>query len=179
MHPNFSSRLNTLIVESMAGSYKVGWVYGRLKQEFDLQPDELNVMASALGFKRGWNPGLQNLLETQWQAEEDRWREREQQKCCKQLEQQKRQVQDRLNREKLQIQNQFEEEKLHLRNQIFLQEERRVIGKLQNYLQELQASEVSTRELTDIERVLITLILNMRVEEQAWALSMVLNRYQV
>ncbi len=157
MHPDFPSRLKALIAEKMAGSWKDGWVYGRLKQEFELQPDELDVMASALGFKQSWNPGLHNLLETQWQAEADRWREREQGRVRARLEIEKRQIQDR----------------------IFQQQEQRTIDKLRKHLQEVNAAKRSPKELTDIERVLVTLVLNMRLEDQAWVLDKVLNRYRI
>ena len=59
------------------GSWRDGWIYGRLKQEFDLQPDELNAMASALGFKYGWNPMVKDILENQWQEDEVRWMQKE------------------------------------------------------------------------------------------------------
>lgn len=66
------------------GSWKDGWVYGRLRQEFDLQPDELNAMATALGFKYGWNPMVKDILENQWQEDEVRWMQQEANKIQKQ-----------------------------------------------------------------------------------------------
>ena len=81
MRQEFSDRLRILIREKFAGSCRDGWVYGRLKQEFDLQPDELNAMAIALRFKRGWNPGLKDILEGQWQKDEVEWIRRERNKA--------------------------------------------------------------------------------------------------
>jgi hypothetical protein len=73
MHPEFLDRLKQLRLERFSGSWSDGWIYGRLKQEFNLQPDELDAMASALGFKYGWNPTVKNLLKEQWQQDEVRW----------------------------------------------------------------------------------------------------------
>jgi hypothetical protein len=75
MRQEFLSRFQALLSEKRLGLWKDGWVYGRLKQEFDLQPDELDAMATGLGFKYKWNPMLKEILEQQWQKEEPRWME--------------------------------------------------------------------------------------------------------
>ncbi|MBW4550860.1 MAG: hypothetical protein KME35_07100 [Aphanocapsa sp. GSE-SYN-MK-11-07L] len=75
MRQEFVDRFNALLSEKRQGLWKDGWVYGRLKQEFDLQPDELDAMATGLGFKYKWNPMLKEILEQQWQKEEPRWLE--------------------------------------------------------------------------------------------------------
>ena len=59
------------------GSYKDGWVYGRLNQEFELELSELTEMAKILGFKYGWNHSVKEILENQWQQEELIWKQRE------------------------------------------------------------------------------------------------------
>jgi hypothetical protein len=69
MRQEFLERLQEILREKARGSWNDGWVYGRLKQEFTLQHDELEEMARRLGFKRGWNAGLESLLEDQWQRE--------------------------------------------------------------------------------------------------------------
>jgi hypothetical protein len=69
MRQEFLDRLQEILREKARGSWKDGWVYGRLKQEFILQHDELEEMARRLGFKMGWNPMLESLLEDQWQRE--------------------------------------------------------------------------------------------------------------
>ncbi|HEY9825600.1 MAG TPA: hypothetical protein V6D19_09140 [Stenomitos sp.] len=69
MRQEFLNRLQEILREKSRGSWKDGWVYGRLKQEFVLQQDELEEMARRLGFKRGWNTQLESLLEEQWQRE--------------------------------------------------------------------------------------------------------------
>jgi hypothetical protein len=69
MRQEFIERLQEILREKARGSWNDGWVYGRLKQEFTLQYDELEEMARRLGFKRGWNAGLESLLEDQWQRE--------------------------------------------------------------------------------------------------------------
>jgi hypothetical protein len=75
MNPDFLDDLRMLRSERFSGSWSDGWIYGRLKQKFNLQPDELNEMARALGFKYGWNPTVKKLLEEQWQQDEVRWME--------------------------------------------------------------------------------------------------------
>ncbi|MBE9065923.1 hypothetical protein IQ260_04585 [Leptolyngbya cf. ectocarpi LEGE 11479] len=84
MRQEFSDRLKILRKERVTGSWRDGWIYGRLKQEFDLQPDELNTMATVLGFKYGWNPMVKNILENQWQEDEVRWMQQEANKIQKQ-----------------------------------------------------------------------------------------------
>ncbi len=85
MRQEFLDRLKILLKERLAGSWKDGWVYGRLKQEFDLQPDELGAIANVLKFKYGWNPTVQELLERQWQEEEVRWMQHELNKMQEQV----------------------------------------------------------------------------------------------
>jgi hypothetical protein len=85
MRQEFSDRLKVLIHEKFAGSWKDGWVYGRLKQDLDLQPDELNVLAATLGFKYGWNHAVKDILENQWQEDEVTWMQRELNKVQKQV----------------------------------------------------------------------------------------------
>lgn len=90
MRQEFLDRLRILLRERSAGSWKDGWVYGRLKQDFDLQPDELNEMAAALRFRYGWNSSVKDILENQWQEDEVRWmrqeRETTKNKVSQQLE---------------------------------------------------------------------------------------------
>jgi hypothetical protein len=69
MRQEFLKRLQEILIEKAGGGWKDGWVYGRLKQEFTLQQDELEEMARRLGFKRGWNAPLELLLEEQWVRE--------------------------------------------------------------------------------------------------------------
>jgi hypothetical protein len=69
MRQEFLDRLQEILREKARGSWKDGWVYGRLKQEFTLQQDELEEMARRLGFKMGWNAPLESLLEEQWERE--------------------------------------------------------------------------------------------------------------
>jgi hypothetical protein len=69
MRQEFLDRLQAILREKAGGGWKDGWVYGRLKQEFALQQDELEEMARRLGFKMGWNAPLESLLEEQWERE--------------------------------------------------------------------------------------------------------------
>lgn len=147
MRQEFSDRLRILLSDKFAGSWKDGWVYGRLKQELKLQPDELDALATALGFKYGWNHVVKDILENQWQEDEVRWIQQELNKVQKQAS---------LNRKKVNISQ-----------------------KIAALLQDLEALDNKPRrELTDIERALIALILKMQSDEQLWVLEMIFNRYK-
>ena len=146
MRQEFSERLRNLQKEKMFGSWKDGWVYGRLNQEFDLQLDELNAVATALGFKYGWNAAVKDILESQWQEEEVRWMQQELSKVQRKVSSNR--------------------QKEHLSQ------------KIAALLQELETTNRSARNLTDIERVLIALILKMRADEQLWILEEIFNRYR-
>lgn len=144
MRQEFPDRLKILLREKFAGLWKDGWVYGRLKQEFDLQPDELNAMVAALGFKRGWNPMVQEILENQWQEDEIRWMQQEANKLKKQasLKHQKHELSQ----------------------------------KVTALLQEVETVAKPRQELTNIERVLMALIIKMNADEQLRVLDMILNQ---
>ena len=146
MRQEFFERLNHLQKEKMSGSWKDGWVYGRLNQEFELQLDELNAMSTALGFKYGWNAAVKDILENQWQEEEVRWMQQELGKVQRKVSS---------NRQK-----------------------ERISQKIAALLQELETTNQSERKLTDVERVLIALILKMRADEQLWILEEIFNRYR-
>ena len=147
MRQEFSERLKILLKEKFAGSWKDGWVYGRLNQEIDLQPDELDAIATSLGFKYGWNSVVKDILERQWQEDEVIWMQRELTKIQKQVS---------LNQQKADLSR-----------------------KIATMLQELGTSDKPRQELTDIERVIIALLLKMKAEEQIWVLEMIFNRYKI
>ena len=69
MRQEFLERLRVLLNEKSMQCMRTGWVYGKLRQEFDLQADELQEMARRMGFKKGWNPMLKSLLEDEWEKE--------------------------------------------------------------------------------------------------------------
>lgn len=73
MQSDFENRLRILIKEKFAGSWRDGWVYGRLRQEFTLSKCELDAVASALGFKYGWNSAVEKILEDQWEKDKSQW----------------------------------------------------------------------------------------------------------
>ncbi|UBF28981.1 hypothetical protein K9N68_14745 [Kovacikia minuta CCNUW1] len=67
-----------MLVEKALGTWKDGWVYGRLKQEFEtLENDELEKMVHDLGFTLGWNPTLRGILENQWNEDRLMWEPQE------------------------------------------------------------------------------------------------------
>ena len=69
MRQEFLDRLKVLMNERSMKCMRLGWVYGMLRQEFNLQPDELEEMARRMKFKKGWNPMLKSLLEDEWEKE--------------------------------------------------------------------------------------------------------------
>ncbi|MEM9217908.1 MAG: hypothetical protein AAGD25_26650 [Cyanobacteria bacterium P01_F01_bin.150] len=77
MRQEVSDRLNILILEKLSSLWNEGWVYGRLREEFDLNPDELEYLVARLGFKKGWNPMLKNILEEQWEEQKNLWKKTE------------------------------------------------------------------------------------------------------
>lgn len=126
MRQEVKDRLLSLIKQRAVEGWKDGWIYGQLKQEFKLSVDELNSIASTLGFKYGWNPTVEEILEKQWQEEEKTWKQHQQIK-----EQEKR--------------------------------SRTLPRKMHALKEELEASETT---ITDVEELLITMILKMDINEQ-------------
>lgn len=127
------------------GLWKDGWVYGRLKEEFDLQPDELNKLATVLGFKYGWNSSVENILEDQWKKEEIRWKEQELRSAKNRLA--ARQVRDKL------------------------------VYDTMEKLKAIESLDYLEDNWTDLEGLLIKLILKMKVSDQYRLLELILERY--
>ncbi len=153
MRQEFLDRLQALLKERAFGGWRDGWVYGRLKQEFTLHPDELSTMTSALGFKRGWNSAVEDILEEQWQKDESRWMQQELAKA--------------------QRQSSHNQIKADLTSKID------TARKMAAVYQELEASGKLKREMTDIERALVGLILRMEDNDQLWLLEMIFNRLRL
>lgn len=141
-------RLKILLSERAVDGWRDGWVYGRLKQEFDLQPDELNAIAEVLGYKYGWNAALEQLLWKQWQEEEGRWQERQLAAAKHQLIQRQKAA--------------------NIAQDL----------KVAKAVADLQGDTVSDRALTSLETKLIKIILSMNVEEQLWILDTILEGRQ-
>jgi hypothetical protein len=137
-----------LRIERRSGSWTDGWIYGRLKQEFDLQPDELDAMTSAMGFKYGWNTTVENLLEGQCLKDEVRW-----------MEQKLSRIEEKvsLHRKKSDISDKIA---------VLVQE------------LELKSSSSNKKEYTDIEQALMGLILKMNYDDQMWVLKMIFNHFK-
>lgn len=150
MRQEVTNRMQTLLREKSASGWLDGWVYGRLKQEFALQPDELNAIASALGFKYGWNAAVEDVLEAQWQKEEKFWMEQELVKAEANLS--------------------HTQKKAEVASKIDL------TRRMTSLLQALEASGEVRQEMTDLEKVLIRLMLRMKTDEQLWLLEKICNR---
>lgn len=73
MREEVQKKLKILVRARFSGLWSDGWVYAQLKQDFDLTTDELDKLASVLGFKYGWNPVVEQLLEDQWEKDKSRW----------------------------------------------------------------------------------------------------------
>jgi hypothetical protein len=143
MRQLFLDRLKAVLNEKTVGSWRDGWVYGRLKQEFELQPDELDAIAKILGFKYGWNAALEKLLWQQWQLEESRWQQQELKAAKQQLNkrQQDANIAQEINMTKI--------------------------------AKDLCDDGIFDRELTAIEKKLMKIILTMNAEEQLWLLDVI------
>lgn len=153
MRQEFLDRLQALLKERSCGGWRDGWVYGRLKLEFTLYPDELNKIASALGFKYEWNSAVENILEGQWQKDESAWMQRELAKAEEELSRRQR--------------------KAHIANKID------TTHKIAALYQEPGASGEIRRETTDIETALTELILKMNADDQLWLLEVIFNRLRL
>ncbi|QUY42203.1 AAA family ATPase [Acaryochloris marina] len=71
MRQDVDQYLSVLIRQKLNLCLSEGWVYGQLKQEFALEQDELEELTRRLGFQKGWNPGLKDLLEYQWSKDQE------------------------------------------------------------------------------------------------------------
>uniref|UniRef100_B8HM01 ATPase central domain-containing protein n=1 Tax=Cyanothece sp. (strain PCC 7425 / ATCC 29141) TaxID=395961 RepID=B8HM01_CYAP4 len=149
MRQEFLDRLKELIQEKRIGSWKDGWVYGRLKQEFTLQSDELGKLAEVLGFKYGWNRVVEELLEEQWRSQELLWMEQQRLKLKQKVD---------ANRQKADLSSKIDE----------------LLRELENPSQPQKPA----KPLTKIEHALVSLILKMKEEEQLWLLEVIFNRYK-
>lgn len=150
MRQEFQERLQALLKEKVFGGWKDGWVYGRLKQEFALESDELNAIASSLGFKYGWNSTVEELLESQWQEAESIWINQKLTKTRKTL--------------------------AHTEKKAIASHEIQITQKMNSLLEELEASNEINHKISDLEKTLTKLILNMKLDDQLWLLESICNR---
>ncbi|MBW4552530.1 MAG: hypothetical protein KME35_15685 [Aphanocapsa sp. GSE-SYN-MK-11-07L] len=139
MREQFPARLNSLISEKQSG----GWVWGRLQLEFgELQPDELNAIATALGYKYGYNSLAKRMWEDDWKATKSSWESIQREKALKKVEN------ERLNA--------------------------LILAK-----QSVQHNNQPKQSLTEVERVLISIIFRMPPEQQLQLLDAFLDRHRV
>lgn len=146
MRQEVSVKLQELLSERRKFGWKDGWIYGRLKKQFILTPDELNAIAKALGFKYGWNSTVENILEEQWRKEEIHW-----------MNYEKRKLEEEVDR---------------------LQSKIDVEAKIKQLVYEYNKMKSLDREMTDIERGLVVLIMKMKPQDQLWLLEMIYNRFK-
>lgn len=71
MRQEIEKRFSNLLLQKLEFSLTYGWVYGQLKIEFSLGQDDLGELARRFGFKHGWNPVLEDLLEHQWSKDKE------------------------------------------------------------------------------------------------------------
>jgi hypothetical protein len=157
MRDEVMQKLESLLKERKIFNYKDGWIYGCLKNEFDLTSDELDSLANALGFKYGWNSTVEEILEGQWQEEADRIRELERAKEIRLIEQKKKKLADELK---------------------YLKDKTELEQTIHKLLIEYKQMKLVDTELTDVERGLITLIMKMSAQQQLWLLEMIYNRFR-
>ncbi|MEB3291952.1 MAG: hypothetical protein VKJ24_02210 [Synechococcales bacterium] len=160
------TKITELTWQRKAGGHIDGWLYGMLKQEFDLTPDELNAVAESLGFKYGWNPTLKMLLEEQWQKEETQRQERERLQKKYQNEQELQAL--RVKKQDLQ------DTAARLKKIRKLEAENAATALLKDYLQ----TRPMDRPLTELEKSIVFLVLNMQESDQTWLLETIYHRYK-
>lgn len=146
MRQEVKDRLRLLIVQRSMEGWKDGWIYGQLKQEFKLSADELNSIASVLGFKYGWNSSVEEILEKQWHIEEKAWKQKQQ---IKEQEKQSRALRKSISNDVLVT-----------RKMLVLQQELEALG----------------ATISDVEELLITMILRMDANEQLHLLETLCKR---
>lgn len=114
MRQEFLDRLQQLLIEKTLGTWKDGWVYGRLREEFEtLGTDELEKMVRDLGFSLGWNPTLRVILERQWDEDRLTWEPQERKRIYQEQERVRlRQEQERLRLQQEQIRQEVAKKKV-------------------------------------------------------------------
>ena len=65
MRPEVVAFLKELVQQKRLMGHSDSWVYGMLRQKFELTPDELSSLVKVLGFKLGWNSSVEKILEEQ------------------------------------------------------------------------------------------------------------------
>jgi hypothetical protein len=163
MREEFPARLNSLISEKHSGGWKGGWIWGRLQLEFEeLQPDELNAIAAALGYKYGYNQLAKTMWEEDWQATKPSWERMQREKALKQAENERLNAlihaNERIEREKALL-KQAENERLNA------------------LIRAKQSPSQPKQSLTEVERVLISIIFRMPPEQQLQLLDAFLDRH--
>jgi hypothetical protein len=164
MREEFPARLNSLISEKHSGGWKGGWVWGRLQLEFEeLQPDELNAIAAALGYKYGYNQLAKRMWEEDWQATKPSWERVQHENALKQAENEHINALIHAN------------ERIERENALKQAEKER----LNALIRAKQSLSQPKQSLTEVERVLISIIFRMSPEQQLQLLDAFLDRHIV
>lgn len=173
MRLDVTQKMKNLLQEKKMFGYKDGWVYGRLKQEFELTSDELDFLTQNLGFKYGWNSTVEEILEGQWQEESEKMQELEKAKERQLIEQ----TQMKMKLERAREMQSLEIIKNELANQVtHLKIKENLEQKIQVLMLEYQNIKFTNRNFTDIDRAIITLIMKMTPQEKLSLLEMLYNR---
>ena len=165
MRPEVFASLEEFVQQKRLMGRSDSWVYGMLRQKFELTPDELSFLVKILGFKLGWNFSVEKILEEQWQLESDRLKELERVKVSQQREkdlQERRRESDRL-----------KDEAKYLSDVDKIETETKVRGLLLEYKQ----NQVASRQFTEMEKGIIMLMLRMNPNDQRWLLEMMYDRF--
>jgi hypothetical protein len=176
MRPEVFAKLEELAQQKKILGYRDGWVYGMLKREFELTSDELSSLVKVLGFKLGWNPTVEKILEEQWQLEADYEKEVAQVKSNIKLELEQIKVSQQRERdlqERRRESNRIQDEAKYLSDVHKIETEAKVRGLLLEY----QQNQVASRQFTEMEKGIIILMLRMNLNDQRWLLEMMYDRF--
>ena len=176
MRPKVFAKLEELIQQKRLMGHRDGWVYGMLKGEFELTSDELTGLVKVLGFKLGWNSGVEKILEEQWQLESDYIKEVQRVNLKVKLEQEQIKVAQQRERdlqERRKERDRLQDEAKYLSDAHKIETETKVRGLLLEY----QQNQVASRQFTEMEKGIIMLMLRMNPNDQRWLLEMMYNRF--
>ena len=175
MRPEVFSSLEELVRQKKLMGHRDGWVYGMLKEEFELTSDELAGLVKVLGFKLGWNSGVEKILEEQWQLESDYVKEVQRVNIKIKLEKEQIKISQQRERdlqERRRERDRLQDKAKYLSDARKIETEVEVRGLLLDY----QQNQVASRQFTEMEKGIIMLMLRMDPNDQRWLLEMMYDR---
>ena len=176
MRPEVFTKLEELTQQKRLMGHRDGWVYGMLKEEFELTSDELAGLVKVLCFKLGWNSGVKKILEEQWQLESDYVKEVQRVNFKTKIEHEQIKVSQQRERdlqEQRRERDRLQDEAKYLSDAHKIETEVKVRELLLDY----QQNQVANRQFTEMEKGIIMLMLRMNPNDQRWLLEMMYDRF--